>query len=75
MPYEESDAAAPSSASPRGGTSSYSNLSRQEHWRGLRRKKTYLENPRLDAPQESAAQELSAFSDWMGWQDWSKRKK
>ena len=74
-PYEELDAAAPSSASSRGGASSYSNLFRREHWRGLRHKKTRPEAPRLDAPQESATQESSASSDWMGWRDWSGRKK
>ena len=74
-PYEELDTAAPSSASSRSGASSYSNLSRQEHWRGLRHKRTRPEVPRLDAPQESAAQESSASSDWMGWRGWSEWKK
>ena len=70
-PYEELDTAVPSSSSPRAGASTGSNRFRQDHWRGLRRKKLRPEAPRLEAHQESAAPESSASSDWTGWRDWA----
>ena len=60
-PHMEVDTAVPSSASSKGGASkgSLSNLFRQDHWRGLRRKKIRPDAPRLEPHRESPVPQSS----------------
>ena len=70
-PYDGLESAVPSSSSSRGGASKSSNLCRQGHLRGLRRKKPRPGDPRLEAHQEFPVSASSASSDWRGWRGWS----
>ena len=69
------ETAAPPGSSSQGGTSVSSYLFRQDHWRGLRRKRPNQVAPILEPRRESPAPESSASSNWSGWRDWSEWEK
>ena len=48
-----------------------SNLSRQPHWWGLRRRNNRPPVPSPDHHKESPAADSSGSSNWLGWRDWS----